>query len=127
MKSSQFGRVIDHPRLAEAVGDHLAAQAPPADDSQQTMHLVNGQYARRRVVDGRRQRLQRDVDHDPERKQRVLFHRPFRPECNGLAQRAIGDVGGAAVEHEQRLVAGDEVADAWHELHDAAGPFAPRA
>ena len=50
-------------------------------------HLDGG----RRVVDGRRQRPDRDVDEDPEREGRILVDRPLDPERDPARQPPLGN------------------------------------
>ena len=87
------------------------------------MDLVDGEHGCRRVVDGRRERLQRDVGDDPEREQRILLHRPLGAERDRRLQHAVVDRGGAAVEDEQRLVGRDEITDLGHEFDHPVGPL----
>ena len=86
------------------------------------MHLVEREDRRRRIVDRRRERLQRDVDQDPEREHRILLERPLRPERDRRPQRAVVD-GAAAPPYSANSGSsrGDEVADLRHELDDAVG------
>ena len=89
------------------------------------MDLVDGEHGGRRVVDRRRQRLQRDVDDDAEGERRILFHRPFRAERDGFPDRRVEPTA-PAVDVEQRVALGHEVADLRHDLDDAVLTFGER-
>jgi len=48
--------------------------------------LVDGKHGRRRIVDRRRQRFQRNIDQDAKREHRVLLDAAFRPESDQGAE-----------------------------------------
>ena len=53
--------------------------------------MVDHLDGRRRVVDGRRERADRDVDEDPQREGRVLVDRPLDPEREPAGETPLGD------------------------------------
>ena len=77
------------------------------------LEMVDHLHRRGRVVDGRRERPDRDVDEDPEREGRVLLDRPLDPERDGAGQPALRHARerGRPVYLEQDGVRRDEVTD----------------
>jgi hypothetical protein len=57
--------------------------------------MVDHLHRRRRVVDGGRQRPDRDVDEDPKREGRVLVDRPLDPERANLPASRRSASGGS--------------------------------
>ena len=114
-------RAEDQPQLAGLVAELLAAQVPQPDHPQQAVQLVDGQHRRRRIVDGRRQRLDRDVDQDAEGEGRILLHRALGSEHDGLPQPTVVDGAGAAVQPVQRFVDRQKVAHLRDEFDDPVG------
>ena len=112
-------RAEDHARLAGGIQHDVGPQVPPPEHAQQSLHLVDREHGRRRIVDRRRERLEPDVDQDAEGEHRILLERPLGSEGHVGAQRLVGDRRRATVQHEQRLVGRDEVADLRHELDHA--------
>ena len=111
-------RPKDDTQLSRAVRYLLVTQIPFANHSQQAMKLVDGEHSRGRIVDGRRQSLDGDIDQDAKREHRVLLERTLRPKHGGVPQPAIIDPGGGAVQVEDRFTHGHEIADLGHELDD---------
>ena len=106
------GGAVDEPDLARRVAHDARVELAAADHREQVVELVDGEDAGRRVVDRRRERLARDVDDDPEAERGVLLHRPLDAERDGVAERGLVHRGGSgAVETEERLADGEEVAD----------------
>ena len=85
------------------------------------MKLVDGEHGRRRIVDGRRQRLDRDIDQDAEGKGRILLDGAFGPERDGRPQLLVVDGAGAAIQPEQRFVHRHEVAHLGDEFDNPVG------
>ena len=94
-------RPEDHPQVPGAVEDLLVVQVPLADRAQQAMKLVDGEHGGGRIVDRRRQRLDRDIDDDAKREGGVLLHGALRPEGNLSAQPALVDRAAAAVQQKK--------------------------
>jgi len=63
----------------------------------------------------------RDVDRDAECEGRILFHRPLGAECNRVTQQLFIDDTCAAVEVEERLIDGNEIADLGRKFDNAGG------
>ena len=110
------------PGLARGIVHDLVMQTSLSHEPQQPVDLVDRQDRGRRVVDRRRQRLQRDVHQDPEREHRVLLHRALGPECDALPQGLLVDRCRAAIEPEKWFVGRNEIADLRDELDDAVHP-----
>ena len=113
-------RAEDHPRRARVVADDLAAQLVLAQEAQEAMDLVDGEHCRRRIVDRGRQRLEGDVHQDAEREHGILLERALGAQSHGRAKARVVDRGRAAVQREQGIVRGDEVAHLRHDLDHAA-------
>ena len=120
-KSSQFGVRKITRTLAGVVDDLLGAQVAQADQAQQAVQLVDGEHRGGRIVDRRRQRLRGNVHQDAEREHRILLHGALGAEGGQLAQPFLVDLAGVAVDVEQGLAGGDEIADLRREFDDDAG------
>ena len=94
---------------------------PQTDQPKQTVKLVDGEHGRRRIVDGRRQRLDRDIDQDAEGKGRILLDSAFGPERDRRPQLTVVDGAGAAIQPKQRFVGRHEVAHLGDEFDDPVG------
>ena len=92
-----YGRAIDHPQVAVRVTDAIVVQAPPADGAQQAVELIDRQDGGRRIVDGTRQCLDRDIDNDAEGKGGVLLDGALAAHGDGRPQLRVVRRGGAAV------------------------------
>ena len=74
-----------------------------ADEAKQVLEVVEHLHRRRRVVHGRGQRADRDVDHDPDGERRVLLDRPLDAEGDHRPQLVLRlGTGIGAVDVEQR-------------------------
>jgi hypothetical protein len=74
------GGAENHPQLSGFAEDLVGAEIASSDHAQHAVELVDCEDSRGRIVDGRRQRLQRDIDGDPKRKGGVLVDGAFRTE-----------------------------------------------
>jgi len=83
------------------------------------MKLVNSDHGGRRIVDCRRQRLERDVDDNSVRKSWILLHRPLKPEGNRRAQIPFIKRSRPAVQFEKRFVSCNKVANLRYKLDHA--------
>src|SRR5262245_9163801 len=103
------------------VRDAFAGQLPFADYPQQAMNLIERQHGCGGIVDGWRQGLQGNVDHDAKAEERVLFQRPLGSERDGGSEAAVSYSDSAAIEDEQRLSGRHEISNLRHEFDDAVG------
>ena len=103
----------DHePGLHVLDGVPVVREIRLTDEAQQVLEVVEHLHGRRRVVDRRRQRADRDVDHDPDRECRILLDRPLDAERDHRAQPVLRfGAGIAPVDLDQRRARRDEVAD----------------
>ena len=92
---------------------------PFAQHAKQPMKLVDHEHGGGRIVDRLGKRLGRDVDQDAKHEHGILLQRPLRPERAGVPQLAIVGRDGAAVQPENRLAHGHEIAHLRHELDDS--------
>ena len=86
-------------------------EARRAHHAQQLLEVVEHLDGRRRVVHRRRQRPDRDVDHDPDGEAGVLVDRPLDAEGDEAAELPLGVRRDVAVDLHQHAARGDEVAD----------------
>src|SRR5258706_195044 len=115
------GRAENQPYALIVIHKLVGAQVAQADQAQQAVQLVDGEHGRCRIVDRRRQRLQRDIDQNAKSEQRILLDRALYTEGNQLPQPAIVDRARIAIKVEKRLINGDEVSHLGGELDDAIG------
>ena len=83
------------------------------------MELVDRQHGCGRIVNRRRQRLQRNVDNNAKCKGRILLHSALRPERDRCPQSLFGDHLCAAIKVEQGFINRDKIADLANEFDDA--------
>ena len=89
-------REVDEAQLAGLVEHLLVVQVTQAHQPQQPVQLVDRHYRRRRVVDRRRQGLDRDVDQDAQGEGRILLHGALAAERDRGAQPpVVGIVSGS--------------------------------
>ena len=83
------------------------------DLAKQVLEVVDHLHGGRRIVHRRRQRADRDVDHDPHRERRILLDRALDTERDHRAQLRCSAAGSAArpVDLDERRACRDEVAD----------------
>src|SRR6516162_6636276 len=87
------------------------------------MKLVDGEHSGGWIVDSLRQRLDSDIDNNPECERRVLLDSPLRAECDLPTQQAVADRRRAVVQMEKRFTDRYKIADPRDELdHTARGP-----
>ena len=115
-------------REHEAEAPPPVAHAPrrevhPAEAEQEVLHLVEGLHGGRGVVDGRRERLDRDVHEDADRVLGVLLERALRPEPDEPPQPALGHGPPPAVDAQERHAVDERVAD--RPRHRDDRPFPP--
>src|SRR5437588_5538369 len=100
----------NHAQLSGFVEQFVGAQIAFADISQHAMELVYRQHGCGRIIDRRRQRLQRNVDNNAKCKGRILLHSALRPERDRCPQSLFGDHLCAAIKVEQGFINGDKIA-----------------
>ena len=61
------------------------------DHAEQALKLVYGEDGGRRIVDGFRQRLDRDIDDDPECEGRILLDGALGTECDRSPETTLVD------------------------------------
>ena len=79
-------RTVDDAQIAGGVVDHVVVQMTPADGAQQAVELVERQHGGGGIVDGARQRLDRDVDDDAEGEGGILLDGALGAHGDGRAQ-----------------------------------------
>ena len=72
-----------------ADGEAAIGQVRLAHEPEQVLEVIQHLHGRRRVVHGRRERADRDVDHDPDRERRILLDRPLDTERDHRAQAIL--------------------------------------
>src|SRR5262249_53094363 len=83
-------RVKSEPVLAAGINKESVIQMPARDKTQKMMNLIQCQHRCRRVVNGRRQRLARNIDDDPQCEGRILLVSALRTDCDRVIKLAIG-------------------------------------
>ena len=86
--------------------------------TEQALKLIDGKDGGRRIVDGFRQRLDRDIDDDPECKGRILLDGALGTECDQSPEPTVVDKTGVSVKSEDRLTRCEEVAHARRQFDD---------
>src|SRR6516162_6662902 len=94
------GGTENHAQFSGTIEDFIGTKVASADRTQHAVELIDRKDGRRRIVDGRREGLERDVDGDPKRKGGVLVQRAFRAERDQAAQSVLIDSAGATKEIE---------------------------
>src|SRR5215471_5890043 len=85
------------------------------------MKLIDGEHGRRRIVDGRRERLDCYIHDDAKGEHRILLESPLVTYRNRIAYIVIGQRITIAIDPEQWIARGNEVSDLRNELDDAIG------
>ena len=94
-------------RAEEGVGAEIALARAP----QEPVKLVDRHHGGRRIVDCRGECLDRDVDQDAEREQRILLQRALGAKDDAAAQRLFIDRLRTTMEQEERLIGSNEISD----------------
>jgi hypothetical protein len=106
-----------------AVAQHrMAERLTPPDLQQQVLDVVEHLDGGGRVVDGRRERPDGDVDQDAEGEGRVLLDGPLPPEGEHAPQAPPQGRWRRPVDLDQDGPVGDEVADRVRQVEDAVAP-----
>jgi len=79
-------RAVDHAMRAGMVIEPFQAKPSLANGAQQVIELIDGKNRCGRIVNRRRQGLERDVDQDPLFAYRILFDIALGTTLNGIAQ-----------------------------------------
>ena len=107
---SQSSCLIRHTPVTEVTLAHFA---------QQIMDVIDRQYRRRRIVNGRRQSFGSDIDEDAKREERILFKRAFRTVRHRIPQRDVGQSRATVVNAKQRITFSNKLANLGNELDHA--------
>src|SRR3954462_6247685 len=110
----------DHPKRAACVSNLIVVKLPESDGPNQALQLVDGEDGGRRIVDGGRESLGGDIDHDTEGGGGSLVDDALGTEGDGAAKSALVDVR-SAVNSKQHLVDTEEIADHRRELDHGIG------
>ena len=80
------GSPKDHAEVPGTIEDLIGPEIPPSRASQKPMKLIDRQHSGRWIVNCLRQCLDRDVDQNAKRKERVLLHRALCAEDDGCPE-----------------------------------------
>jgi len=114
-------RPENEPQFARLIAELLAADEPQADPPKETMKLVNGKHGRCRIIDGRRQCFNRNIDQDAQGKGRILIDSTLGPKRNCCPQLTVLDGARAAIQPQQWFIRRHKVAHLGDELYYAVG------
>ena len=80
------GCTDDDPEASQFIGDTVGSQVSLADAPEQAMKLVDCQDRRGRIIDGRRERFQCDIEDNPDCKGWILLQRTFNSKVDRRSQ-----------------------------------------
>jgi hypothetical protein len=105
------GHRRDHSRATARAVKGAAGQAPPGEQDQQVFDPIDDVHRRGRVIDGRREGLDGDVDQDAQRERWVLLDRAFGAEGDHAPHRALAEMPSPAVDLQDHGPGRDVIAD----------------
>jgi hypothetical protein len=92
-------------------------QIVPSQPAQQVLDLVDSLDRRGRIVNRRRQRLDGDINEQPNGIFRILLRRPFKPKVDGPQKVPLGQRSSGPMNLQQQRIFNEGIADpAYH--HD---------
>ena len=110
-------RPEDHAKFPSSIENLIGPEIPTSCLSQKPLKLIDGQHSRRRIIDRFGERLDRDIDQNAKRKERILLHCTLGAKDNGHLQLALVDDTRTAIQHEERFAQAHKITDLWGKLN----------